>query len=90
VTKVHGLLTAPVFADFRLKTVTFDNVPWVITMKKNEHYFPMMEWIKDPAAESGWRQVTYENGKPVPGEGPEGILPVANFETDCVDGVEGA
>ena len=57
-------------------------------MKKNEHYFPMMEWIKDPAAESGWRQVTYEHGKAVPGEGPEGIMPVANFETDWVDGVE--
>jgi pro-apoptotic serine protease NMA111 len=25
---------------FRLKVMTFDNVPWVATMKKNEHYFP--------------------------------------------------
>ena len=26
--------------------MTFDNVPWVITMKKNDHYFPTTEWIK--------------------------------------------
>lgn len=23
---------------FRLRAVTFDNVPWVVTMKKNDHY----------------------------------------------------
>ena len=23
---------------FRLRAVTFDNVPWVVTMKKNEHF----------------------------------------------------
>lgn len=60
--------------DFRLKAMTFDNVPWVITMKKNDHYFPTMEWIKDPAEESGWKRVTYEQGKPVDGEGSEGVL----------------
>ena len=31
---------------FRLRVVTFDNVPWVATMKKNEHYFPTMEFAK--------------------------------------------
>jgi S1-C subfamily serine protease len=31
---------------FRLRVVTFDNVPWVATMKKCEHYFPTMEFIK--------------------------------------------
>jgi pro-apoptotic serine protease NMA111 len=31
---------------FRLRVVTFDNVPWVATMKKNEHYFPTMEFIR--------------------------------------------
>ena len=31
---------------FRLRVVTFDNVPWVATMKKNEHYFPTMEFIQ--------------------------------------------
>lgn len=23
---------------FRIRAVSFDNVPWVITMKKNDHY----------------------------------------------------
>ena len=54
--------------------MTFDNVPWVITMKKNDHYFPTMEWIKDPSESSGWRRVTYEQGKAIAGEGNEGVL----------------
>ena len=37
---------------FRLRVVTFDNVPWVATMKKNEHYFPTMEYIKEEG--KGW------------------------------------
>ena len=32
---------------FRLRVVTFDNVPWVATMKKNEHYFPTMEFVRE-------------------------------------------
>lgn len=32
---------------FRLRVVTFDNVPWVATMKKNEHYFPTGEFVRD-------------------------------------------
>ncbi|MCJ1310647.1 hypothetical protein MMC25_004313 [Agyrium rufum] len=32
---------------FRLRVVTFDNVPWVVTMKKNEWYFPSVEFFKD-------------------------------------------
>lgn len=53
--------------------MTFDNVPWICTMKKNDHYFPTTEWIKDPQEECGWRRVTYEYGKVVRGEGSEGI-----------------
>ena len=34
----HHVQTANKTADFRLKAVTFDNVPWVVTMKKNDHY----------------------------------------------------
>lgn len=33
-----------------------------------------MEWIKDPSESSGWRRVTYEQGKKVEGEGSEGVL----------------
>ncbi|EDN97016.1 hypothetical protein SS1G_01944 [Sclerotinia sclerotiorum 1980 UF-70] len=62
--------------DFRIKVVTFDNVPWVITMKKNDHYFPTTEWIKDPTEKSGWKRITYEMGNAVEGEGKEGIRSV--------------
>lgn len=59
--------------DFRLKAVTFDSVPWVVTMKKNEHYFPTVEWIKDAEAECGWRRVTYEGGAAHEGEPVDGL-----------------
>ena len=41
---------------FRLRVVTFDNVPWVVTMKKNEWYFPTVEFFKDEGADGGWRR----------------------------------
>lgn len=44
---------------FRLRVVTFDNVPWVATMKKNEHYFPTMEFVKDASESCGWRRVVF-------------------------------
>lgn len=53
--------------------MTFDDVPWVVTMKKNDHYFPTTEWIKDPSAQDGWRRITYEHGKAIQGEGHDGI-----------------
>ncbi|KAL2022584.1 hypothetical protein VTK56DRAFT_4928 [Thermocarpiscus australiensis] len=72
---------------FRLRAMTFDSVPWVVTMKKNEHYFPTMELVKDPSEECGWRRVTYEGGKVIQGEGPDGVMPVAGESTDMdVDG----
>ncbi|CAK1367478.1 unnamed protein product [Cercospora beticola] len=58
---------------FRLKVMTFDNVPWVATMKKNEHYFPTMEFVKDPNEREGWKRIMYENGKKKVGKGE--ILP---------------
>lgn len=48
---------------FRLRAVTFDNVPWVVTMKKNDHYFPMSEYVKEPSAPLGWRTINYDHGK---------------------------
>lgn len=65
---------------FRLKVVTFDNVPWVATMKKNEHYFPTMEFVKDPSEPCGWKRLSYENGEEVKG--------VANLTSENMD--EGA
>lgn len=65
---------------FRLKVVTFDNVPWVATMKKNEHYFPTMEFVKDPTEPCGWKRLSYENGEQLKG--------VANLTSENMD--EGA
>lgn len=72
---------ANVGTDFRLKAVTFDSVPWVITMKKNDHYFPTMEWIKDDSELCGWRRVTYEGKQVIKGEAVDGVLPIAQEET---------
>jgi hypothetical protein len=43
-----------------------------------------MEWIKDSAEKCGWRRVTYEQGKPVQGEGHDGINVISGetFEMD--------
>lgn len=30
---------------FRLRAVTFDNVPWVVTMKKNDHYVSPVPYL---------------------------------------------
>ena len=46
---------------FRLKVMSFDNIPWVATVKKNEHYFPTMEFVKDKQT-GEWRRITYEKG----------------------------
>ncbi|CAK7208512.1 hypothetical protein SBRCBS47491_000117 [Sporothrix bragantina] len=71
---------------FRLKAVTFDSVPWVATMKKNEHYFPTVEWIKDKAEPCGWRRVTYEGGgKVVEGEPSEGVVVPAVEDNGDID-----
>jgi len=29
-------------------------------MKKNEHYFPTIEYIKDPTEELGWKKIIHE------------------------------
>ncbi|KAG7119752.1 Pro-apoptotic serine protease like protein [Verticillium longisporum] len=67
---------------FRLRACTFDCVPWVITMKKNEHYFPTMEWIKDASDPSGWRRKTYEHGKVFDGETVDGINAATGEDAD--------
>ena len=64
--------------------MTFDNVPWVATMKKNEHYFPTVEFVKDDSVREGWRRVTYEDGKVKKGEGevPESVDEGADRDAD--------
>ncbi|KAK3324742.1 trypsin-like cysteine/serine peptidase domain-containing protein [Cercophora scortea] len=72
---------------FRLRAMTFDSVPWVVTMKKNEHYFPTMEWRKDASEECGWRRLTYEGGKVIQGEVTDGVSTAADESTEMdVDG----
>ncbi|KAI4094445.1 MAG: hypothetical protein LQ344_002194 [Seirophora lacunosa] len=41
---------------FRLRVVTFDNVPWVATMKKCEHYFPTLEFVREDGV---WRKKAF-------------------------------
>lgn len=70
---------------FRLKVKTFDNVPWVATLKKNEHYFPTIEFEKKKDL-SCWEQVTYdEDGM---GEKHEGAEPFEGENVDQGVGVE--
>jgi hypothetical protein len=70
--------------DFRLKIVSFENKILIVTMKKNEHYFPTVEWIKDPSESCGWRRVTYKGGKAIKDKGHDGIQYIVgeSFETD--------
>ncbi|OCK74087.1 Pro-apoptotic serine protease NMA111 [Lepidopterella palustris CBS 459.81] len=44
---------------FRLKVITLDNLPKVVTMKKTEHYFPTTECIKDLSEELGWKMIRH-------------------------------
>ncbi|KAJ5272941.1 Pro-apoptotic serine protease [Penicillium angulare] len=83
---VEAVTKIPDNTYFRLRAVTFDNVPWVVTMKKNDHYFPMSEYLKDPSVEAGWRTISH--GKP---EDKLGVAPdAANLNPDAMDeGMEG-
>lgn len=51
-------------------------------MKKNDHYFPTNEWVKDSTEECGWRRVTYDHGVAVEGESAEGIQSGKTFEDE--------
>ncbi|EED11727.1 PDZ domain-containing protein C23G3.12C, putative [Talaromyces stipitatus ATCC 10500] len=46
---------------FSLRCVTFDNIPWIMTMKKNDHYFAMSEYVKDTSSSpASWKVITDE------------------------------
>lgn len=61
-----------------MKAVTFDSVPWMITMKKNDHYFPTVEWIKDHSEPGIWKRVTYEGQQVFDGEATDGVPALAD------------
>ena len=75
---------------FRLRVRTFDNVPWVATMKKDEHYFPTVEYVKDPSEPNGWKVRSFGERGGV--EDPSGAVmdegPAAGDDADGGD-VEG-
>lgn len=54
---------------FRLTMMTFDNQKWVACLKSNHHYFPTVDFIKDPSVREGWRRVQYEDGEAKKGVG---------------------
>ncbi|PKX94954.1 putative nuclear serine protease HtrA2/Nma111 [Aspergillus novofumigatus IBT 16806] len=68
---------------FRLRAVTFDNVPWVVTMKKNDHYFPMSEYIKDPSQPLGWRTVSHDRDRHKDGITPTQPISIQTPWTRC-------
>jgi hypothetical protein len=86
-TFVHEVIKVPDNTYLRLKAVTFDNVPWVVTMKKNEHYFPTIEFIKDAAEPCGWQRMTYEDGAVKNGKG-ELEMEALDDELEVVEGAE--
>ncbi|KAL7312433.1 hypothetical protein PS15m_008193 [Mucor circinelloides] len=38
----------------RVRCVSFDNVPIMLSVKMVNHYFPLVDMVKDPNAECGW------------------------------------
>ncbi|KAI1192171.1 Pro-apoptotic serine protease NMA111 [Nemania serpens] len=84
-TFLEAVVKIPDNTYFRIRAMTFDNVPWVVTMKKNEHYFPTMEWIKDGSEPCGWKRITYESGGRVfEGEPTEGMVPITGDDNGDV------
>lgn len=59
--------------DFKIKMTDFSGTPSVVTIKKDERYFPTAEWVRDEAQTEGWKRITYENGEVKQGEGLYGI-----------------
>ncbi|KAM0551218.1 hypothetical protein ACHAPJ_008563 [Fusarium lateritium] len=58
---------------FKIKKTDYLGSPSVGTIKKDERYFPTVEWIRDSSHPEGWKRITYEDGKAVQGEGLYGI-----------------
>ncbi|RBQ72361.1 hypothetical protein FVER14953_20608 [Fusarium verticillioides] len=53
--------------------MNYTGTPSVVTIKKDERYWPTVEWLRDEAHVEGWKRVTYENGEVIQGEGLYGI-----------------
>ncbi|KAI9105394.1 trypsin-like cysteine/serine peptidase domain-containing protein [Phlyctochytrium arcticum] len=44
----------------RIKTISFDLVPCVLSIKLGLHYWPTCEMIRDPDSDCGWRRVAIQ------------------------------
>lgn len=44
----------------RVKCISFDQVPTVLTVKLCNHYFPLAEMVRDKSVECGWKKVVHE------------------------------
>lgn len=60
--------------DFKIKLINYSGSPSVVTIKKDERYYPTAQWIRDDSHPEGWKRITYENGETVQGEGLYGIV----------------
>ncbi|KAF5689883.1 serine protease [Fusarium denticulatum] len=58
---------------FKIKMMNYTGTPSVVTIKKDERYWPTVEWLRDDTHVEGWKRVTYENGEVIQGEGLYGI-----------------
>ncbi|KAJ3051563.1 hypothetical protein HK097_007424 [Rhizophlyctis rosea] len=41
----------------RIKTMSFDNVPCVLSIKQCKHYWPTAELVRDETSDVGWRKI---------------------------------
>ncbi|OAD73441.1 hypothetical protein PHYBLDRAFT_133851 [Phycomyces blakesleeanus NRRL 1555(-)] len=44
----------------RVRCVSFDNVPIMLSVKMVNHYFPLVDMVKDPSVECGWSKKEVE------------------------------
>ncbi|KAI8925994.1 trypsin-like cysteine/serine peptidase domain-containing protein [Entophlyctis helioformis] len=57
---VNAVKDLPDNSYVRLKTMSFDLVPWVLSVKTVKHYWPTGELVRDSTTETGWRKVLHE------------------------------
>ncbi|KAK9767228.1 hypothetical protein K7432_003110 [Basidiobolus ranarum] len=43
----------------RVKTISFDMIPMVLSIKTNQHYWPTVELLQDEEVDCGWRQLSH-------------------------------
>ncbi|KAF9953667.1 hypothetical protein BGZ72_005245 [Mortierella alpina] len=61
----------------RVKTMSFDMIPTVLSIKTNMHYWPTAEMVRDDNEESGWRKVA---------DSPSSLLGADGSSSEAADG----